>query len=160
MRIAKYQVKRTEEYEGGRQKITETRYRILDNEGKVIDGRPGHGYKSAEKARVAHWYKSGNRGKQKTQERTARKWLAKHPGIKRAYLDLVDSNIKQLALGEIIEKESFAVVELQERLGRRDKQSREVPGLFHFSRNVKRSTHTLSPKERYRELHYDNNYDE
>jgi hypothetical protein len=41
MRIEKYQVKRTEEYEGGRQKITETRYRILDNEGKVIDDAQG-----------------------------------------------------------------------------------------------------------------------
>jgi hypothetical protein len=40
--------------------------------------------------------------KQKTQERTARKWLAKHLGIKRAYLDLVDSNVKQLALGNVI----------------------------------------------------------
>jgi len=41
MRIEKYQVNRTEEYEGGRQKITQTRYRILDNEGKVIDDAQG-----------------------------------------------------------------------------------------------------------------------
>jgi hypothetical protein len=36
MRPEKYQIKRTEG-EGGRQKITDIRYRILDNEGKVID---------------------------------------------------------------------------------------------------------------------------
>ena len=41
MRLEKYQVKRTEEYEGGRQKITETRYRILNNEGKLIDHAQG-----------------------------------------------------------------------------------------------------------------------
>ena len=55
MRIEKYQAKRTEEYKGGRQKTTETRYRILDIEGQGTQRRPGYGYKTAEKVRVA-WF--------------------------------------------------------------------------------------------------------
>jgi hypothetical protein len=79
MRIEKYQVKRTEQYEGGRQKITETRYRIL--EGKVIDDAQGTAYKSAEKARVAHCIRPAVGEKQKTQEHAARERPAKMPGL-------------------------------------------------------------------------------
>ena len=93
-RIEKYQVKRTEEYEGGRQKITETRYRILDNEGKVIDDAQGTATNPPRRRESPTGIRSAVGEKQKTQERTARNWLAKHPGIKRAYLDLVDRQCK------------------------------------------------------------------
>jgi hypothetical protein len=58
---------------------------MLGYDGKVLDDAQGYGYKSAEKVRVAHWYKTGGREKQRDKERIARKWLASHRDVKQAY---------------------------------------------------------------------------
>jgi hypothetical protein len=58
------------------------------DDGKVLDDAQGYGYKSAEKARVADWYKTGGREKQRDKERIARRWLVSHPDVKQAYLYL------------------------------------------------------------------------
>lgn len=72
MRLEKYQVRRTEEYEGGRQKITETRYRIRDNEGKVIDDdAQGTATNPPRRRESPTGIRPAVGEKEKTQERTA-----------------------------------------------------------------------------------------
>ena len=64
----------------------EVRYRIVAEDGNVIDDAQGYGYRSAMKAQKAMWYKfKGGKQKMKHDERT-RQWLFKsNPGFTKGY---------------------------------------------------------------------------
>lgn len=83
-----------DEYDDGNR--TETRFRIITEEGEIVDDAQGYGYRSAQGAHKAMWYKfKGGRQKMNRDEKT-RKWLFKSdPIFARRYSRLCeDSNFK------------------------------------------------------------------
>jgi hypothetical protein len=86
----------------------ETRWRIVDDTGKIIDDAQGYGYRSKAKAHAANWYKSGGRKQQRHKQDSARKWLKKYPEVKPIYLKLTEINAKELISGELKPRRIFA----------------------------------------------------
>ena len=93
--------KNNEEYED-----FETRYAIADDEGKIVDDAQGYGYKTAQKAHKAMWYKFQN-GKQKIKstEANRKKFFKECPGLDKFLQNIYEWNFKEIARGEVSDED-------------------------------------------------------
>lgn len=83
MKIESYTItEKVEVNDGLFDETTETRYRIVDDDGKIMDDAQGYGYKSSTAASKALWYKfKGGRAKMAMDERMRKEIYRKHPGF-------------------------------------------------------------------------------
>ena len=77
---------------------TETRYVIVDGNGKTVDDAQGYGYKTRQKAAKAMWWKFKG-GKEQSNEKA--KWWKKHRDLYDAVQDFLLVNFKEIARGEL-----------------------------------------------------------
>ena len=84
----------------------ETRFVIVDDVGEIVDDAQGFGYKTAQKAHKAMWYRFEG-GKQKTQgiEKRRRKFLKEHKGLEQFIADLLEGNFKEISRGEVTDQD-------------------------------------------------------
>lgn len=75
----------------------ETRWVIIDVNGKVIDDAQGYGYKTKDKATKAAWYKFKG-GKNKIQD--VKNWWKKNKKFKEELIEYCENNWKEIASGE------------------------------------------------------------
>lgn len=83
-----------------------SRFVVVDDSGKVVDDAQGYGYKTAQNARKAMWYKFGG-GQQKInkEKQEARNFWKGHRDLEKAITEAYEYNFKELARGEITEKD-------------------------------------------------------
>lgn len=88
-------------------KEIETRYAIVDEvTGEILDDAQGYGYKTFEKARKALWYKfKGGRSKIAADKSESRKFFKNNPGLKERLTELLEINVKEIARGEVSDKD-------------------------------------------------------
>ena len=84
----------------------ELRFVIADGHGKVIDDAQGYGYKTMQNAHKALWYKFGG-GKKKVnkEKQEALEFWKKHKDLRNEIVEVVEYNIKQIAMCEVTEKQ-------------------------------------------------------
>lgn len=87
----------------------EIRFAIADNSGKVLDDAQGYGYKSRQKAHLAlNWKYLGGRNKSSQRKADFNKWKksnATHKEIIDKFYECVEINFKEIAKGEVTQKE-------------------------------------------------------
>lgn len=85
--------------------LSETRFAIADDNGKIIDTANGYGYKTPQKAHKAMWYKfSGGQQKIKQKEDDRKKFFKTHIGLEEFLHKLIENNIKEIARSELSNK--------------------------------------------------------
>ncbi|MFA5313838.1 MAG: hypothetical protein WC375_11100 [Methanomassiliicoccales archaeon] len=86
--------------------LSETRFAIADDNGKIIDTANGYGYKTFQNAHKAMWYKF-NGGKQKIKQKDDDKknFFKTHIGLEKFLHKFIENNIKEIARGELSNKE-------------------------------------------------------
>jgi hypothetical protein len=94
----------------------EKRFAIADDNGKIVDDAQGYGYKTAQKAHKAMWYKFGG-GKQKIQSKKDKKrsFLKQHPGLEKFIDNITEDNFKEIARGEVTDQDILD--EIKEKFG-------------------------------------------
>jgi len=86
--------------------ISEERFAIADDDGKIVDDAQGWGYKTKQKAHKAIWYKfQGGQQKIKRREINKKKFLKKHIGLENFLNDIMENNFKEIARGEVTNKD-------------------------------------------------------
>ena len=93
----------------------EYRYVIIEkNTGKLLDDAQGYGYKTAQGAHKAGWYKYQN-GKKKidSEKSIAKQFWKLHRDIKNDVIDMLEGNIKEICRGEITETQIITDFEKQ-----------------------------------------------
>jgi len=85
----------------------ETRYAIVDEvTGEILDDAQGYGYRTFEKAREALWYRfKGGRSKIEASKSESRKFFKDNPKIKARLIELIEINVKEIALGEVSDED-------------------------------------------------------
>jgi hypothetical protein len=84
----------------------ETRFAIADDNGKIVDDAQGWGYKTAQKAQKAMWYKFyGGKQKKETEENDRKQFFKEHKGIEQFIYDICMNNIKEMARGEVTDED-------------------------------------------------------
>jgi hypothetical protein len=88
---------------------TEARFAIADSGGKVLDDAQGYGYKSRQKAHLAlNWKYLGGRNKSSQRKSEFRKWQKLNPSHKEIvnkFHECMEINFKEIAKGEVTQKE-------------------------------------------------------
>ena len=80
----------------------ETRYVIIDSNGKTIDDAQGYGYKTYDKAMKAMWWKFKD-GKKKSNDKVA--WWKKHKELWHAIDEFTLTWFKEMMRGEVTDEE-------------------------------------------------------
>ncbi|MFW6008303.1 MAG: hypothetical protein ACOCP8_03465 [archaeon] len=90
----------------------ETRYIIIDNDGVIIDDAQGYGYKTANSAHKAMWYKLGG-GKQKIEnsEKKLSSFQKNNQEFMKAFGEEMEFNFKELMRKEIEAKDILLKLE-------------------------------------------------
>ena len=88
------------------QKRSDGRYILINRSGDCIDDAQGYGYKSAEKARKAGWWKfKGGEEKINSEMKEAYEYWKDHLSYAKDYYDLSMDWFKEIARGEITMEE-------------------------------------------------------
>jgi hypothetical protein len=94
---------------------TETRYIIVEKgTGKLLDDAQGYGYKTAQGAHKAGWYKF-QRGKEHllSKEGSAKQFWEQHPDAGKELISIMEYEVKRICFGEITIEELMSHVEKQ-----------------------------------------------
>lgn len=93
----------------------ETRYVIVEKgTGKLLDDAHGYGYKTAQGAHKAGWYKyQGGREKISSEKSAAKKFWKQHQDIRKEFVLSLECGVKELARGEITEAGIISDLEKQ-----------------------------------------------
>lgn len=79
---------------------------VSKTDGSILDDAQGYGYKTYQSAVKAAWYKfSGGKKKVSNEKRIARDFWKQNPAVKKRVFDLYDTWAKEVARGEVKEKE-------------------------------------------------------
>lgn len=93
----------------------EIRYTIVERgTGKLLDDAQGYGFKTAQRAHKAGWYKfQGGKGKITSEKAIARTFWEQHQDVREEFVLSLEYGIKELARGEITETEIISDLEKQ-----------------------------------------------
>jgi hypothetical protein len=81
---------------------------------KVLDDAQGYGYKTAEGAHKAGWFKFQRGNKKIASDKTAaKKFWKQHPDIKKEFVQSLEYGVKELSRGEITEAGIISDLEKQ-----------------------------------------------
>lgn len=94
-------------------KKVESRYVIVEkNTGKLLDDAQGYGYKTAQGAHKAGWYKyQHGREKINTEKSSAKKFWKQHPNIREEVIQMFECSAKEICRGEITESKILTDLE-------------------------------------------------
>lgn len=93
------------------------RFVITDKDNNIIDDAQGYGYKSKEKAAKALWWKfKGGKDTTADNERKFQTWLKsseENQLIYNSFINLIEINFKEIAIGETKIDELFNIIETE-----------------------------------------------
>ncbi len=100
MKIIPYNKTTFDDY--GYEIATVIRYKIIDDDNKIIDDAQGHGYKSKASANKAMAYKfKGGKQKKQAEVKNRKEFFKKYEGLEQFIEDIFENNHKEIVYGNV-----------------------------------------------------------